>query len=271
VNYFEMYDVEPPMWVRVATMHFTGPAKRWLQSVESLLSTTDWTKLCSMLHECFSRDQHELLLRQHFNIRQSSTVSDYVDKYQALIEQLKAYNPNPDLLSFTTRFIDGLRDDIRVVVLVARPTILDVAYTLALLQEEATEPPRCKDYKRADHAPYQKAAGGRGSLFLPDPPVRPQDDKAEAPKPPAPNDKFASLKTFRHARELCVRCGEKRVPGHRCSATPQFHALQEVWVLCQDDFDLPEEESPTEHADTAQVFLALSSAVASRSSAHHTM
>jgi hypothetical protein len=109
VNYFEMYDVEPPMWVRVATMHFTGPAKRWLQSVESLLSTTDWTKLCSMLHECFSRDQHELLLRQHFNIRQSSTVSDYVDKYQALIEQLKAYNPNPDLLSFTTRFIDGLR------------------------------------------------------------------------------------------------------------------------------------------------------------------
>lgn len=29
-NYFEMYAVESPMWIRVATMHFTGAAKRWL-------------------------------------------------------------------------------------------------------------------------------------------------------------------------------------------------------------------------------------------------
>jgi hypothetical protein len=29
-NYFEMYDVESSVWVRVATMHFEGAAARWL-------------------------------------------------------------------------------------------------------------------------------------------------------------------------------------------------------------------------------------------------
>jgi hypothetical protein len=33
-NYFKMYDVDCSIWVKVATMHFEGPATRWLQSVE---------------------------------------------------------------------------------------------------------------------------------------------------------------------------------------------------------------------------------------------
>jgi len=90
VNYFEMYTVEPQMWIRVATMHFTGAAKRWLQSIEPLLATSDWKIFCSMIHERFSRDQHELLLRQLFNICQSGSVSEYVDKFTEIIDQLKA-------------------------------------------------------------------------------------------------------------------------------------------------------------------------------------
>ena len=79
VNYFEMYAVEPQMWIRVATMHFTGAAKRWLQSIEPLLASSDWKTFCSLIHERFNRDQHELLLLQLFNIRQSGSVLEYVD------------------------------------------------------------------------------------------------------------------------------------------------------------------------------------------------
>lgn len=39
------------------------------------------------------------------------SVSEYVDKFTELIDQLKSYNPNPDLLAYTTRFIDGLCDE----------------------------------------------------------------------------------------------------------------------------------------------------------------
>jgi hypothetical protein len=138
-NYFEMYSVETPMWIRVATMHFTSSAKRWLQSVEHLLPTIDWSTFCTMIHDRFGRDQHELILRQLFHIKQTSTVTEYVEKFTKLVDQLKSYNPNFDTLSLITRFVDGLRIDIRAVVLVARPSTLDTAFTLALLQEEAAD------------------------------------------------------------------------------------------------------------------------------------
>ena len=107
-------------------MQLTGAARRWLQSVEQ-----------QVIRERFCRDQHELLIRRLFHIRQITTVQDYVDRFVDLIEQLSAYTPNPDHLSNTIRFIDGLHDDIRAIILVQRPKDLDIACTLALLQEEA--------------------------------------------------------------------------------------------------------------------------------------
>lgn len=200
-------------------------------------------------------------------------MSEYVDKFTSLVDQLKSYNPKPDLLSYTTRFIDGLRDDIRAVVLVARPTSLDAMYTLALLQEEAADPSRRKESSKSATPYWSKVTTGRGTFQLPPPPVRPvgdraaQEDKALHIKTAAADDKFSTLKSFRRARGLCIRCGGKWAPGHRCAPTPQLHTLQEVWALCQEDFDLPEEEEhPTEPEEAVQVYMALS--VSSTTPAH---
>jgi hypothetical protein len=74
-----------------------------------------------------------------FHIYQTTTISDYVERFTALVEQLAAYTTHPDPLSYVTRFVDGLRDDIRRVILVAWPQTLDTACTLALLQEEVAD------------------------------------------------------------------------------------------------------------------------------------
>lgn len=176
-----------------------------------------------MIHEQFSRDQHELLLRQLFNIRQTGSVSEYVEKFTELIDQLKSYNPNPDLLAYTTRFVDGLREDIRAVILVARPTTLNAAYTLALLREEAGGPYRHKDYHKNDYASIPKFPGGRGGLVLPPPPGRAGadrtmvDDKMTGLKTSSTEDKVATLKNFRRARGLCIRCSDKWILGYKCA------------------------------------------------------
>jgi hypothetical protein len=94
-----------------------------------------------MLHDRFDRDRHESLIRQLFHIHQTSTVSDYLARYTSLVDQLTVYSPKHDKLYFTMRFIDGLRPDIKSVVLVQRPKDLDTAATLALLQEEVSPVP----------------------------------------------------------------------------------------------------------------------------------
>jgi hypothetical protein len=73
-RYFEMYDVDPSLWVMVALMHFEGPAARWLQSVEHRVCVATWIELCSWIHDRFARDQHELLIRQMYKIKQQGSV-----------------------------------------------------------------------------------------------------------------------------------------------------------------------------------------------------
>jgi len=105
-------------------------------------------------------------------------------------------------LAYTTRFVDGLSKDIRVVVLVARPTTLDVVYTLALLQEEAGGLSRYKDSRRQDISSIPKYVVSRGGTSLPPQHARAggdkawNDDKLVGMKPPSVDDKLSTLKSF---------------------------------------------------------------------------
>ena len=279
-SHFEMYSVHPSVWVRVATHHFTHAAARWLQSVEAEVRNISWESFSSLILERFSRDQHELLLRQLFHIKHSTSVSDYIEKFTDLYEQLKAYNPNPDKLYFTTRFIDGLRPDIRSVVLVARPQDLDSACSIALLQEEALDPGPRREYKRSEGSVFARHATIKGALPLPPPPRqnpdpppagRPGENKVLHPRASPVEDRLSSLRAYRKACGLCVRCGEKWTPGHRCAAVPQLHALQEVWDLCQSEFvEEGETSEPVEH-ESGQLNLLLSSAAVSAGDSLRTM
>jgi hypothetical protein len=134
-NYFEMYSVDSSVWVRVSTMHFEGSAARWLQPVEHCIRTVSWNELCSWIHECFGRDQLEILIRQLYHIKQTGSVHEYIDKFCELVDQLNAYSRNVEPLYYTIRFIDGFRDDIKFLVVAQRPKELDTACCLALLQE----------------------------------------------------------------------------------------------------------------------------------------
>ena len=96
-----------------------------------------WPEFCSQLLSRFARDEHKLLLRRLFQIRQTGPVSEYIDQFVALVDKLKAYAKHPDPLYYTQHFINGLRDEIKAVVLVQRPSTLDTVCILAQLQEEA--------------------------------------------------------------------------------------------------------------------------------------
>jgi hypothetical protein len=151
VDYFELYDVERPRWIMVAMMHFIPPASHWLPSVESKLKSFSWLEFSSIILDRFGRDQHELLVRQLLSIKQSGTVVEYIEKFAGLIDQLAAYEGLGNTLHYTMRFIDGLKDELKGVVLIQRPKELDAAYVLAQLQEELVDSTRKKDYRKSEY------------------------------------------------------------------------------------------------------------------------
>lgn len=132
-----MYEVDPSRWIRVATMHFSGRVVGWLQAVGRRVRFWSWSEFCAQIHSRFGHDQHQSLIRRLFHIRQTGSVLEYVEPFSVLVDHQSAYEENVDPLYYTMCFIDGLHDDIKSVIMVPRPSTLDTACSLALVQEEA--------------------------------------------------------------------------------------------------------------------------------------
>jgi hypothetical protein len=236
---------------------------------------------CKLVHDRFGRDQQEILVRQLFHIKQSGTVADYVEEFSQLVDQLSSYTTTTDPLYYTLRFIDGLRDDIKSVVLVQRPADLDTGCVLAALQEEVGDYYRRRDYKK--HEPgFSSKTSSKNLLLLPAPPVRDKqhalgvaDDRRgveSARAVTSPEAKVAALRSYPRALGLCYKCNEKWTKEHRCAPTVQLHAVQHLWELFQLDDDSDESYGPDRHVATENhVFLAISKSAVSGSSAARTI
>lgn len=257
-SYFEMYQLEPSMWIPVATMPFDDAAARWFQSVEHRLKYASWSEFATALLDRFGRDQKELLIRQLFHIRQTQSVSEYVDQFAQLVDQLTAYGHVTEPIYYAMRFVDGLKDEIRSVVSLHRPSTFDTAASLALLQEEVSS--KHREYKKPEFAAMTKNFP-RGPHPLPVPPlldkqpltVLPEEKKLCEGK--SPEEKMAALRAYRRAKGLCVRCAGKWSREHKCAPTVQLHVVQELLEL----FSLEDsEDGQTITEPQEQLFLALS-------------
>jgi hypothetical protein len=183
--YFDLYNVDPHMWIRVARMNFTGSAAQWLQSIVTRLKFCSWSEFSQMLLERFGRDQHEHLIRQLFRIKQTTTIAAYIEHFSGLVDQLRAYETTTDPLFYTMRFIDGLKDHIKSSVPLQRPSNLDNACALAQLQEEVSELARWEPRKFSSTTTPKP---------LPSPLPLPRPPLTEEARPRHGNDKLNSLK-----------------------------------------------------------------------------
>lgn len=182
----------------------------------------------------FGCDQHEVLIRKLLHIKQSGSITEYIDQFAQLVDQLSAYENRADPLYYAVCFVDGLRHDVRTTVLGQRPPDLDTAFALAQLQDVITEPWRKTQAKPEFHSSARQPT----RYPLPPPPqtsdkqqsqVGSVDKKSgESSHAQSAEEKWAALRAYRRARGLCDRCAEKHVCGHRCSPTVQLHVLQQV-------------------------------------------
>lgn len=206
-DYFNMFDTDPEMWIAVAGMQFEGEAAQWLSSVQHQFSNAEWPDFCSAVLHRFGKNQHQSLVRKLYRLRQTATVKAYVRQFASLMDQLSAYEPNPDMLHYTTRFIDGLKHDVRLIVAVQRPVDLNTAYTIALVQEEVCEdePEYCSSNSRRPQSSSSSRSARQLSFRNTEELRSPDSSKSTVPA----DDKLATLKAYRRAKGLCYICGEK--------------------------------------------------------------
>lgn len=154
----------------------------------------------------FDKDQYPLQMKQLENLRRSSSVANYQTKFQELAHSILLYNPSYDDVFFVTRFLGGLKDEIRGPIVLHRPQTLEEAGILALLQEAELESNKCKTQYKSEPKDFHRFqpranAGADKSRF--------KKEEVKATDSSSSADKLIALKAFRRANNLCFTCGEK--------------------------------------------------------------
>lgn len=221
-QYFEVYGTHPINWVKIATLNFVGNAAFWMQSVRSQLQGITWVGLCELVRSRFAKDRHQALIRQWIHISQTGSVSEYVEKFDGLMHQLMAYDSSLVPVYFVTKFVEGLKDEIRVVVMVQRPQDLDSACAIALLQEEALEGVKASHYRRSDPGVMLKT-NRTGPIVGVTQHTKNNlnqfEDRRGTESARAKDDKVAALRAYRRSKGLCFVCGERWGKEHKCATT----------------------------------------------------
>lgn len=210
-----------------------------------------------------------MLIRQFYAIRQTSSVADYIERFELIFNHLASYSDSIHPYYHLTRFVEGLRADIRAVVMVQRPHDLDTARSLALLQEEVAE---CTSAGFSNNSSQRTTAvAPRSGTPLP----LPLPHVCAGPPPPLHNivatdrpgteaarahdsnkndpSKIKALREYRRARGLCFKCGERWGHDHSCLMTVQLHVVEELLELfgINTMYDDPGSASSEPAAETA--------------------
>ena len=199
-QYFQMFAIHESYWVPMSILHFAGAAGIWLQSVQKKIAGLEWISFTFLLCTCFGRDRHQLLIRQFYTIKQTSSVADYIERFDVLMNHLISYSDSTHPFYFLTRFVEGLRADIRAVVMVQRPTDLDTACSLALLQEEVAEGEALSPTHTADHRFVKTLARNFPIPQSPAPSVavhRATDNRGVEASRSANDDRLSALRAYR--------------------------------------------------------------------------
>ncbi|KAK1558228.1 hypothetical protein QYE76_059314 [Lolium multiflorum] len=239
-TYFELYQVLPSLRTRYASLNFRSTAALWLRNVESKGKVEEWEELCRLVHDKFGKNKYVYYRRQLRQLKQVGSVSEYIQQFEKLRNQLLLYNSALDENFFIDEFIEGLKSEYRAAIRLHLPADMDTACLLAMLQEEeleATAKSPIKDNYKSSHR-FDRTHKDVKSAVRTDETKKHDSGKWE--------EKLDALKAYRRAKNLCFVCGEKYSRTHKCPDQVPLHIIEELMDILPGNSSFGQESSDGE-------------------------
>lgn len=199
-SYFLLYEIPDSFRVTSATLHMTGDAAQWFHAYKLDNDWPNWSQFRKAVLQEFDLNVHREKMRELMVLKQIGSVEEYKREFSQQVYQLKLYEPMVSETMLVTRFVLGLKDELKAAVEIQLPDTVHKAAAYAKMQEEILS--RQKQAKTTTtRVPFQRAEARLNSL--------PAGDLWKA----------RQLKEYRRENNQCFRCGEKYAPGHVCAKT----------------------------------------------------
>jgi hypothetical protein len=213
-TYFDVFSVPDHLQTKYATLNFTDKAALWLETIEAKGRIERWVDLCHIVFDRWDKDHHSITMRHILAIRQIGSVADYIESLDDLRHQILLHDPSTSDVFFVSRFLEGLKDDIRSIIALHRPFDMDIVSSLAMMQEEENENGRRKSHTKHDVSSRYSWKSSTAADKTKE--TKKMDDIAKS------DDKVSSLLAYRKSKGLCYKCGDKWGKGHTLSSSSAF-------------------------------------------------
>lgn len=222
IDYFKLCNIPESMWPLVASLHMDGVASCWLQVYKLKGGLGNWQQFMSAVENKFGANDYRAALGELLELRQTSSVEDYVLAFEQLQYQLTMHNMGLDDMFFVTQFIRGLLSEIGAGVQAQIPDTMDRAVLLAKIQQQL----------------WEKGKGKGQKSFVPAKQMG-NSAKSEAKGSATTNTlwKERQIRNYRRDNNLCFYCGEAYSPAHavECAKRPK----PQVNALALNSLDMP--------------------------------
>jgi len=208
-EYFELVGVPNEDRVKIAVLYISGKAEYWWRGTGCNANILPWHQFCRLVGDRFNETSSYEAIGQFHNLKQTGTVSEYVDKFEEFMGLVKRNNPSLPEDYFISSFVSGLKEHIQHHLQCHKPTTLTNAYWYAKRLEQ-TQPV------------VKKFPFANSTMKTPKPWVKDKEVKDQA------NPTIADLR----AAGKCFKCREPWVPGHTkvCKGKQNFSV-----ILIQDE------------------------------------
>ncbi|XP_059449450.1 uncharacterized protein LOC132180588 [Corylus avellana] len=215
-KFFQVHNTSSYQKFLLASIHMEGKALVWFRDMEMSGCLHDWTVLTQALLERFGPLGYDDLMEALSKLKQTTSVDDYKEKFEALSNRVRGIDDQNRL----SCFLGGLKNEIRLPVRMFKPQSLLAAYGLAKVQEEhVLNGRRFKTYGGSGRN-FSSLSMPRGEGF------NSHNLTLGTPKATVPIQKISQAQMEdRRKKGLCYNCDAKWQYGHKCQ-NPKLFLLE---------------------------------------------
>jgi hypothetical protein len=211
-HYLSLYDITYDLAkLRYGVLHLDQEHWQWWQwRKTSRQGHIAWTDFVAEIYECFETDTNHL---GHLKkLKQSGTLEDFIVAFEHLGFQTEGLSD----AFFREFFISGLKDEIRVHVLMARPQ----SWVEATKRDKEAQQVLSSQNWKPSFIPHLK-------------PVNPTTPSAPLKIQKLTRDEMVKCQL----KGLCYNCDDKYFPGHNCKEQTLFMAISDN--ISEEDIETP--------------------------------
>jgi len=224
-KYFELVRIPNEDRVQIAVLYIQGKAEFWWRGTGCTAHQLPWHQFCAMLSDRFNETSPCDAIGQFHNLKQTTSVTEFVEKFEELMSSVKRTNPSLTESYFVSSFVSGLKEYIQHHLQCYKPSNLSQAFWYAKRLEQANPP--------------QKKTSFVGTTFKPQ---KTWNKETKDKDQSSPN--IAELR----AAGKCFKCREPWIPGHAkvCKAKQVYSLLVMENVEGHEEFAVVEDSTPSE-------------------------